>query len=411
MKTCAKCFFIVWVLGLMIIVKPATAQLGPAFSGLNATAQDATTVYWNPAGLTRLPNTELVLVGSLGYVASEFKVKEGTTESGGDPEDGSGPIFIPSAYLALPLSENWRAGFSLNVPTGLGTDYGDTWAGRYIATESSLIFVNFSSVAAYRIDDQFSIGGGLNVMYTSFESESAIRNVPPEADGKAAFDGDGFGFGFNLGGLFELSSKTRFGLTYRSETEPDISASPEFINLGPIRQQILLNAGLLGQEINADMKTPQNVQGGVYHELSDKWSATADVLWIDFSKFGLQTVSVGNTTIDVQTKYKDMWGITLGAKYRLSKNRAVSFGAVYLSSGVEDEDRTLGLPFNRIWGFGVGTENQLSKKYRLHLNLNFYDLGKAPIDTQPTPLSGRVVGEFDPHWALLVDIGLVLDFW
>ena len=410
MRTCAKCCFIVWVLSLMVIVAPASAQqLRPALSGLNATAEDATTVYWNPAGMTRLPHTELVLVGSLGYVASEFNVKE-TTETGGDPEDGSDFVFIPSAFLALPLSENWRAGFSVNVPTGIGTDYGDTWAGRYIATESSLIFVNFSTAAAYRIDNRFSIGGGINVMYTSFESQSAVRNVPPEADGKVKFDGDGFGFGFNLGGLFELSPKTRFGLTYRSETEPDISTTPEFTNLGSTLQSILLSAGLLGQEINADMKTPQNVQGGVYHELSDKWSATADVLWIDFSQFGLQTVTVGDTTVSVETKYKDMWGISLGAKYRLSKDRAVSFGAAYLSSGVDDKDRTLGLPFDRIWGVGVGVENQMSRKYRLHVNLNFYEFGNAPIDTEPTPRSGRVVGEFDPRWALMLDIGLVWDF-
>lgn len=85
MKTSVKFCFVVWVFGLMMAVEPATAQLGPALSGLNATARDATTVYWNPAGMTRLPNTQLVVVGSIGYVASEFKVKEGTTETGGDP--------------------------------------------------------------------------------------------------------------------------------------------------------------------------------------------------------------------------------------------------------------------------------------------------------------------------------------
>ncbi len=412
MKTWMKlCCFLV-VVGLLIAaVEPATAQLAPAFSSLNATAQDATTAYWNPAGLTRVPNTQLVLIGSIGYVASEFKVKEGTTTSGGDPDDGSGVVVIPSAFLSVPFADKWRAGFSLNIPTGIGSDYGDTWAGRYIATESSLIFVNFSPVAAYRIDDRFSVGGGLNIIYTSFESEAAINNAPEALpDGKVKYEGDGFGIGFNLGGLFELSSKTRFGLTYRSETEPDIGAVPEFSNLGPVRRAALLASGVLGQEINADTKTPQNLQGGVYHQFSDKWSATVDALWIDFSEFGVTQVSVGNNTVAVNSKFQDIWGGSVGAKYRMSKDQAVSFGAVYLSSGVDDQDRTLGLPFDRIWGVGAGYENQLSRKYRLHLNLNFYDLGKAPVDTQPTPLSGRVVGEFDPHWAVLVDIGLVWDF-
>jgi long-chain fatty acid transport protein len=411
MKALLRCCLIALVLGILVFRGTAPAQLGPAFSGLNATARDATTTYWNPAGMARIPNTQLVAIASVGYVASEFKVKPGTTVSGGDPEDDSGLVLIPSLYFSKPLGEKWHVGFSLNIPTGFGSDYGDTWAGRYLATESSLIFVNFSPVAAYRINDRFSLGGGLNIIYTYFKSEAAINNVLDGlSDGKVEFEGDGLSLGFNLGGLFELSSKTRFGLAYRSETEPDISATPEFFNLGPLRRQALLNSGVIGQEINADVKTPQNLQGGVYHEFSDSWSATLDVIWVDFSQFGVEQVSVGSNSVKLQSKFKDIWGGSIGARYQLSEDCALAVGVVYLSSGVDDEDRTLGLPLDRILGAGVGLEKQPSKKRRLHLNLNFYDLGEAPIDTQPTPLSGRVVGEFDDHWAILVDVGLVWDF-
>lgn len=40
------------------------------------------------------------------------------------------------------MSEQIWAGFSVSVPAGIGTDYGDTWAGRYQAQSSSLFFVN-----------------------------------------------------------------------------------------------------------------------------------------------------------------------------------------------------------------------------------------------------------------------------
>jgi len=75
-----------------------------------------------------------------------------------------------------------------------------------------------------------------------------------------------------------------------------------------------------------------------------------------------------------------------------------------------DEDRTLGFSFDRIIGFGVGIERQLNEKRRLHVNLIYYDLGNALVDTQPTPLSGRVVGEYNDHFAILLDIGLVWGF-
>jgi len=411
-KASTKHFFY-FFLGVVIIgfVGTASAQLRPAFSGLNATAEDATTAYMNPAGLTRIPNTQIVGIATFAYTVSEFEVKTGTSVSGGSPDKDESFLFVPSFYLSKPLGEKFRFGFALNVPSGLGSNYDGTFAGRYIATESTLVFVNASPVIAYRINNWFSVGGGLNIIYERYESEAAVNNsVEGLPDGKVEFESDGFGVGFNIGALFELSSETRFGITYRSETEPDISGTPEFQGLGPLLTQALTNAGVLGSEINVDSKTPQNLQVGLYHEFTPDVSFTADAMWIDFSEFGVQQVSVGNNSTTISSKYKDMWGASIGGKYRFSKDWAAAVGAVYLSEGISDEDRTLGFTFDRIIGFGVGIERKLNKKRRLHVNLNYYDLGNAPVDTQPTPLSGRVVGEYNDHFAILLDIGLVWDF-
>ena len=412
LKTSIKCFlFFLIVAGMIGFTKTTSAQLSPSFSGLNATANDATTAYMNPAGLTRIPNTQIVGLVTVAYSVSEFEVKPGTTVSGGNPKNDDEVLLIPSFYLSKPLGENLRFGFALNVPTGLGSDYGDSWAGRYISTETSLVFVNFSPVLAYRINNWFSVGGGLNIIYTDYESKAAVNNAPEGLpDGKVELETDGFGVGFNIGALFELSPTTRFGITYRSETEPEISGTPEFQNIGPVLTAGLRFAGVLGAEVNVDSKTPQNFQMGLYHELTPKVSLTADGMWIDFSEFGTEQVSVGNISTTISSKYKDMWGGSIGGKYRFSEDLAAAVGAVYLSEGVNDEDRTLGFNFDRIIGFGVGIERQLSKKRRLHVNLNYYDLGKAPVDTQPTQLSGRVVGEHDKNFAITLDFGLVWDF-
>jgi long-chain fatty acid transport protein len=134
----------------------------------------------------------------------------------------------------------------------------------------------------------------VNIIYESFENKAVMNNAAEGfPDGKVELETDGFGVGFNIGALFELSSKTRFGLTYRSETEPDVSGTPEFQNIGPVLSLTLRNAGVLGQEINADVKTPQNFQTGLYDELPEAFSFTVDVMCIDFSEFGVEQVSVG----------------------------------------------------------------------------------------------------------------------
>jgi long-chain fatty acid transport protein len=170
-----------------------------------------------------------------------------------------------------------------------------------------------------------------------------------------------------------------------------------------------LCAGVLGQEINADVKTPQILQLGVYHDLTDTVSLTADVLWIDFSEFGLEQVSVGDNSTTITSDYEDMWGVSIGAKYRASDRWSTGFGAFYISEGVDDENRTLGLPLDRMIGVGVGVERQFNKKRSLILNLNVVDTGDRPID-QSHPLGGRIVGEYDDHYFISLDIGFVWKF-
>ena len=387
------------------------AQTNPAFSGITATADNATTAYNNPAGLTRIDHTQIVGLVSIGYGESEFNVKSGTT--GGDlgTINNDGWLAIPQFYLSVPFKDDWRFGFSLNIPSGIGSDYGDDWVGRYQVQESSLVFVAATPSLAYRINDNWSLGGGLQFVYTRYEQTSAINNLPEGLpDGQVTFENDGIGIGFTVGALYEFSPQTRVGLAYRSETNPDLEGEPEFTNLGPVRRLALQQAGVLGQEVNAEMRSPQSVNVGIYHELDKGWSFTADGAWIDFSEFGVEQVSVGNNTVSYTSNYKDMWGGALGAKYRFSDHWAGALGAMYLSSGVDDENRTLALPLDRIWGIGVGVERSFNKKRRVNVNLNYYDLGKAPIDATPNPLVGRVVGEYETKFAVLLDIGIVWGF-
>ena len=392
----------------LIAIPIVRAQTNPAFSGITASADNATTAYYNPAGLTRIDHTQIVGLVSIGYGESDFKVKSGTT--GGDLGNiqNDGWFGVPQFFLSVPFKEDWRFGFSLNIPSGIGSDYGDDWVGRYQVQESSLVFVAATPSLSYRINDHWSLGGGMQFVYTRYEQTSAINNLPDGLpDGQVTFENDGIGLGFTLGALYEFSPQTRIGLSYRSETNPDLEGEPEFTNLGPARRLALQAGGVLGQTVNADLRTPQSVNAGIYHELHNGWSFTADGVWIDFSQFGVEQVSVGSTTVSYTSNYQDIWGGALGTKYRFSDRWAGALGAMYLSSGVDDENRTLALPLDRIWGVGVGVEHTFNKKRRVNVNLNYYDLGKAPIDATPNPLAGRVVGEYETKFAILLDRGCV----
>jgi len=399
---------IVGILFLTGLSPSAWALLGTQFTGRTASANNADTASGNPAGMTRLRETELNTVISFGYSFSEFELKEGTTADGTGPGSNNDLFFIPSVYFVTPVTSDLRLGFALNVPFGLGSDYSDNWAGRYRVQNSSLFLLSFSPVAAYRINSWLSLGGGLSLIYAGWESESAIRNIGGP-DGKARFEGDGLGTGFNLGALAELSSRTRIGVMYRSQAEPDIETTPELNGLGPIRKEILERAGLLGRTINSDFRIPQAIQMGVYHDLTNNLALMLDVLWIDFSRFGLQSISLGDRSIALSPDWKDMWGVSLGGNYRISDTWNTGFGAFYLSEGVAAENRSLSLPLDRIIGVGAGLEWAFHPKGNLILNLIALDSGESSVD-QADLVTGRIVGEYDTPYTLLLDMGIVWKF-
>jgi long-subunit fatty acid transport protein len=150
---------ICWAAAALVVLSPyaALAEIGPALTGLTGRANDATSVFFSPAGITRLDRPEVVAQATLMYQESRFDVQQ-ATYSGGDSDKDNRIFVIPAAYYGHPISERWRLGLSVNVPSGIGHDYGRDWSGRYLSEESDLAFVAASSVLVYRFNDRLSLG-------------------------------------------------------------------------------------------------------------------------------------------------------------------------------------------------------------------------------------------------------------
>ena len=256
---------------------------------------------------------------------SQFDVKE-SNRTGGDADSDFKLLPVPGVYYAQPLDERWSAGFSLTVPSGFGNSYGKTWSGRYLVQETELTFLALTGTVGYELSDQWSVGGGPIVMYTDSASRARINNLAGP-DGRVELEEDGFGLGWQLGVLYDISDIARVGAVYRSEVDPDLSGKPDFSNLGPLLRNSLEAQGLLGEDVDVDFKVPQMVQVGYFQELNDDWSFTLDALWIDTSEFGIQHVSVGPDSISLSAQFKDSWMYSAGLRYEYRPDLAFSVGA------------------------------------------------------------------------------------
>ncbi|GAB6182564.1 hypothetical protein JCM13991_03050 [Thermodesulfovibrio hydrogeniphilus] len=149
------------------LIEQSVSGLGNAYAGGAASAQDATTIFYNPAGLTQLKKPELIIGGHVIIPHAKFHNENSTHVLqpitgipliGNDGGNAGVTVFVPNFYFSYPVNDRLSVGIGLNVPFGLQTEYDKNWVGRYHAIKSAVQTVNINPTIAYKLTDQLSIG-------------------------------------------------------------------------------------------------------------------------------------------------------------------------------------------------------------------------------------------------------------
>jgi long-chain fatty acid transport protein len=388
---CGVLTSVVHASGFALIEDGASGQ-GNAFAGAAAVAEDATTVFFNPAGMTRLASRQIVVAGHLISTTADFK-NQGSAESpliGGAPltganADGGGLAGVPNLYYVQPAGNGWAFGVGINAPFGLATKYDDNWVGRYHAVESDLKTVNINPSLAFKASDALSLGAGINLQYVDVTLSSAIDfgalcfaalgpgtctstgALPQQADGFARLTGDNGGdlsWGYNLGLLYELDPATRIGLAYRSEIRHHVKGHADFTV--PAAGAFAVGAGtFIDTGLKATVTLPQSASLSLYHDLNSNLALLADVTWTGWSAFDELRIRYDNPnqpdTVTTEN-WKDTWRYSIGAIYKLNSMWLLRGGVAYDETPVPDAaHRTARVPDNdRTW-LSVGTSWLYSK--------------------------------------------------
>lgn len=385
--------------GGLFLYELGTPDVGLASAGWAARAQDASTLFKNPAGMSLLEGNQFqgglqALYGSIpGFTASAGTTASGN--SGGNPLD-----VVPGAsgFYVHGLTSDLKVGFGVFSYFGLAAKWNGDWVGRYYVKDTALLGMSFQPTASYRVKEWLSIGAGLNIMYGYFKQTVGINNLlpPGQGDGQLQIKDQTVGFGANAGILLEPIKGTRFGVNYRSPVKLDFSDTPSFSNLGTIGMD-LQNNGVLNRQVDLGMTVPQSVIASVFHQLTDRLAIMGDFGWDDWSQFGKVEVSVADSTIQnvtVNVNYQDTYHGAIGALYRLTDVWTLTGGFAYDSSMVKDQDRTLSLPVGSTYRYGIGTLYQATPALQLGFSYELAWTGDLPVDQNRGPLAGRVVGEY-----------------
>jgi len=366
---------------------------GNAFAGGAAAVEDASIVWFNPAGMAFLPQGKQISVGLTAIKTSHKFQDEGSTGAfhlpgAGDGGNGGGWGYIPNGYFTMDLNPKWSFGLGVNAPFGLKTNYDAGWQGQLVALKSKVESININPSFAYKASDTVSVGAGVSAQKLKAELTKAAGTL-----GIASLNADDWGYGFNLGLMVQATPTTRFGASYRSSIKYELEGTATFST-----------GSVFNGNIEADLRVPDSASLSVFHEAGSKWELMGDVTWTKWSTFQqLLVLRTSGTPIpgreppltNEQYQWDDTWRFGLGANYKLNSQTKLRLGAAYDQTPTNDMTRTPRLPGeNRRW-VAFGVQYKPSRSGTLEVGYAHEFISDASVNNTVTGVPGALMGTFE----------------
>lgn len=388
------------------------AGTGLSYAGQAANPEDASTVFFNPAGMTHLPQGQHISLGGTIIDRSVKFTDTGTTPMpvinplnglptgafhpvGGSGDDGGGASLVPNFFYTRSLDARTVIGLGVSATYGSETEYDSNFAGRFSGRYTSIHQININPSIAWKLDERLSLGLGLNFAHNKVEFKVITPYVgAPEG----ILQGKDSALGWNAGLMYQLTPNTRVGVSYRSKMKFHLEGSQRLAAFG------------VNQSINANLTTPDNLSLALSHKSSDRLEWLADLTHTGWSSVQQLTPYINGTTTlaaaPLKYNFKNTWRLGVGLKYQYNPTWSLRTGIAFDESPVPDAaSRTMTVPdSDRTWlSFGarmkIDNQSSLDMGYA-HLWLKNSSTARLVTSTGGTPLQ-IVRGDFKSSVNLL----------
>jgi len=298
---------------------------GNALGGaLIARADDPSAIFYNPAGITQLPGTQMMtgctLITPMNKVTTHSFFGSGTEET----DLRRNWFYPPYGYLTRQVSEKLWVGVGMFARFGLGTEYPENWPGRYNSFNAVVKGVEINPNVAWKFNDCFSLAAGASVMRLDVKLEQMV----PIFNVTSSLKGHSYGFGFNLAAHYKPREWVSFGLLYRSKVKHNLSGRADFIKSN------LLRGAFRNGRISADVLLPDEYFLGVAFKPIDKLSIEFDAILTRWNTFNHMTINfdkgiAGMNGVTKQKDWHDVWRYQIGVEYALTHMIDLRLGYTY----------------------------------------------------------------------------------
>lgn len=409
------------------------ASIGNYHAGYAAEAADASTAWYNPAGITRFKNQQAVFAADAiltsfkyrGSVAVRenvvfpslvppfFNIAPATYTFPNVTAEGGQLGVVPSLHYVAPLSDRMGFGFSVTVPFGLKTNYGNSTPLRYAATLTSITVIDISPSLAYKFTDKASAGLGFDIQraFAEFDNTAVLLTavgftpaVEPGLTGSSENKANDTAYGFHAGLLYEFNPDSRIGLSYHSQVVHQFTGYSQFS--GPIANDV--NDGpIRSGHARTRVTLPPYTALSFYHRLKPTVALMGSIIytqWNSFKTLSLQNVAgvvavpppdfLGpstSITVNLPEHYRNTWNVTFGANYNATDKIMIRAGVGFDETPVTNKYRNVQLPDNNRYVIALGTHYQASTHVGIDLGWTHFFFAQAHVNPPPQVTAGQTV--------------------
>jgi len=272
-------------------------------------------------------------------------------------------VFPPvTLYSSYQINDKMNFGFGFFTAFGLGSNWGDDWAGRYLATESEVQTFTLNPVMAYKVMENLSVAVGFDYIFGTVTLKRQLDFPIDHSQVGSSLEAHGSGMGWNVGLQYKANDQFTVGFAYRSNVLMDFEGGdatfelPETDGLSPLRSSYFPDT-----KGSSELELPTVMTFAFAYDFTKQFTAEFDYVIFGWESYDELVVKfddpVGGSTETVSEKnYQNSVSYRLGLEYRLSEDLALRAGYMRDNHAVPDEDVEPSLPEGDrdLYNFGIG---------------------------------------------------------
>lgn len=362
-------------------------------NGMVGRADDPSAVAYNPAGITQLPGTQLMLGTVIerptSRISGEWSVPGTPLMQTSSTSIEQKTWVIPHFYVTHQMSDRAWLGVGIFSRAGLGNGYPDSWPGSSALVNVRLQTLTINPNIAFKVTERLSLALGAEVTGADMELNLHTRLAPlMPIDSHGTLKGRGYALSGNLALHYLINDQWRVGFTYRSRMDLKVTGTNRWSQ--PVPGTVMRDSSLHGT-----IHLPDQFALGVNYRPNDQWSFEAGAtyfVWSAYKRLDIHLEAPVNGLLTKGAKqWHDYWGFNLSAEYKPLDWLALRLGYTYETSPLNEGYADFIAPTNGRQYFtgGVGF---MWDKWALDLGYAYIkvrDVSYRDTEAKPYVFNGR----------------------